>query len=581
MGQKFRSLAVNLCLFGGISLLAACGGDEDSEPVLDTMMGPVVVTETGDGQVADQAADQGSTQDTTPDDNLQAPIPVLSIGDIIQGQVAQGDFLVYQVPSDTQVIVTSETGNADLFLYNSPELEDENFLCSDVSPFREDSCSASDTEVYALVFGREASSFSLTATADCSVGAINEWAYRNMQDYYIFADSLPVIDPSTYASANDLVRDIRLEPYSGVSNAAARNAFFEAGSVFSTGFVARFDENDDARLLWVDENSPLGRTAVARRGDISLGVNGVLWADVPDGFVAGLLGDEENPGTIEYNLIDGVTGQPKDVTVSPARYSIDSVLYVGYFVHPQLDGTIGYIVFNDFIAPAEDELNDAFQELIDNNVTELVLDLRYNPGGFTFIARRLAAQIAGSDLAGNPLVRYQHNNRYRNLDEQRFFEPATPELNLDRVVVLTTAETASSSELVINSLRPYIDVVVVGERTEGKGFISRSNEYCGVSLSAMHAVGVNANEVSVTGGIVPNCHATDDTSRDFGITRIGDNNVVEGMLLSGLDYIVFGTCEVAPETTTIAQRRLQLPNTNLPSALRPFTAIDSMPRSRP
>ena len=89
---------------------------------------------------------------------------------------------------------------------------------------------------------------------------------------------------------------------------------------------------------------------------------------------------------------------------------------------------------------------------------------------------------------------------------------------------------------------PYIDVTVMGQRTSGKPFISVANEYCGQSLSAMEAQGVNQNGVTVAGGIAPNCFAADDVTRDFG----GSADGIEGMLESALDYVVFGICDTNP-----------------------------------
>ena len=586
MDQRSSKYSAVVLIIGSVSLVA-CGGSGggsgggESMPVEMSGEGTVVTTETSES--ADMSDLQNDPVDESTDeftDDLAdqvAELPMLLSGEVAAGQLNRDGRAVYQVPSGAQVLLTSETGNADLFLYNSPELDTDSFLCASALPFRADSCSASDSEVYALVFGRDASDYSITVTTDCSVGAINEWAYRNMQDYYIFADSLPVVDPSSYQSADDLVRDIRLEPYSGVSNAANRNAFFAEGSVYGPGFRARFDEDGDIRVQKLDSNSPVGRTGLIRRGDFSVGMNNLPWEDISDELYDELIGDEENPGTVVFNFIDNFSDEAKDVTVTPARYNTESVPFVRLYDHPSLDGRIGYIVFDSFITPAQDELNDAFDFLLENNATELVLDLRYNGGGFTSIARRLAAQIGGSDLANNLLVRYEHNDKYTIRNQQRFFEPVSPELNMDRVVVLTTAATASSSELVINSLRPYIDVVVIGEPTEGKGFISFSNEYCGMALSAMHAVGVNANEVSVTGGITPNCHAIDDLSLDFGITNDGDNLLVEGMLRSGIDYLVFGSCETAP---VIASTRTTSPSRDvLPGSISP-AGIDAAPGVR-
>ena len=141
---------------------------------------------------------------------------------------------------------------------------------------------------------------------------------------------------------------------------------------------------------------------------------------------------------------------------------------------------VGYLMYNSFIANFDDELNLAFAELKSQGVTELVLDLRYNGGGNVETAIDLASMITGQ-FNGQVFMREQWNEEY-----QAYFEANEPErltqlfdntirngqvinsLNLSKVYVLTTESTASASELIINGLEPYIDVVQIGEATTGK-----------------------------------------------------------------------------------------------------------------
>jgi len=173
----------------------------------------------------------------------------------------------------------------------------------------------------------------------------------------------------------------------------------------------------------------------------------------------------------------------------------------------------------------------AIADLRDAGITELVLDLRYNGGGLISVANRLASQIAGPSVAGETLVSYEFNDEYTDVNFDFDAVNASPSLDLDRVLVLTTGQTASSSELVIN-----------GERTLGKPFISASRPFCGVSLNAMEAQGVNSNGVTVAGGIEADCFAADDVTRDYG-SRSGS---LEGMLASSLDFLLNGTCDASP-----------------------------------
>ncbi|MBD0824354.1 S41 family peptidase [Aestuariibaculum marinum] len=141
---------------------------------------------------------------------------------------------------------------------------------------------------------------------------------------------------------------------------------------------------------------------------------------------------------------------------------------------------IGYLMYNGFVANFDTELNNAIADLKSQSINELVLDLRYNPGGSVRSAINLSSMITGQ-FANEVFSTEVWNNRY-----QEYFETNDPEylinrftselsngttinsLNLNKVYILTTDGSASASELVINCLRPYIDVIQIGTATTGK-----------------------------------------------------------------------------------------------------------------
>jgi len=140
---------------------------------------------------------------------------------------------------------------------------------------------------------------------------------------------------------------------------------------------------------------------------------------------------------------------------------------------------IGYLMYNGFYADYDARLNQAFGELKTQGVTDLVLDLRYNGGGSVRTATRLASLITGQ-FEGKVFSKRQYNlkqmagmtsEELETLND-RFVKDidgaALNSLNLSKVYILTTDNTASASELVINGLKPYITVVQIGETTIGK-----------------------------------------------------------------------------------------------------------------
>ncbi|MFV8442641.1 S41 family peptidase [Flavobacterium sp. LB2P44] len=140
---------------------------------------------------------------------------------------------------------------------------------------------------------------------------------------------------------------------------------------------------------------------------------------------------------------------------------------------------IGYLMYNGFYANYDNELNEAFASLKSQGVTDLVLDLRYNGGGSVQTATRLASMITGQ-FKGKVFAKQQWNAKIN-----AYFEAENPaalfnyftdkigttsinSLNMSKVYILTTASSASASELVINGLEPHINVVQIGDVTVGK-----------------------------------------------------------------------------------------------------------------
>jgi hypothetical protein len=145
---------------------------------------------------------------------------------------------------------------------------------------------------------------------------------------------------------------------------------------------------------------------------------------------------------------------------------------------------VGYLMYNQFTSNFDAQLNNAFGTFQANGVTDLVLDLRYNSGGSVASAIQLSSMITGqftgevftteqwNSKVQAALIQYEQENNVELLTN-RFVNTLTSgaainSLNLNRVYVLTTSNSASASELVINALNPYIDVIQIGTTTTGK-----------------------------------------------------------------------------------------------------------------
>ena len=169
---------------------------------------------------------------------------------------------------------------------------------------------------------------------------------------------------------------------------------------------------------------------------------------------------------------DSVTSNGDSITLTKQGFSENPIHYTDVL---EIDNTsIGYLVYNSFLSSFDDELNDSFGTFHNANIDELVIDLRYNGGGSVETAAYLGSMITGQ-FNGEVYSQLRYNDNLISSNRDYLFTNSIEgggsinSLNLSRIYVLTTnRRTASASELLINSLKPYIEVIVIGENTAGK-----------------------------------------------------------------------------------------------------------------
>ena len=163
-----------------------------------------------------------------------------------------------------------------------------------------------------------------------------------------------------------------------------------------------------------------------------------------------------------------------DINIGLTKISYEkNPIYISSIIEAQ-NQNVGYLMFNRFIGDYNDELISVFSNFKSNDISDLILDLRYNPGGSVYTSILLSSLITGQ-FFGEIISTEQWNDEiqayYLNNDPEflinRFIENNSS-LNLNRVFIITTQSSASASELVINCLDPYIDVIHIGTNTYGK-----------------------------------------------------------------------------------------------------------------
>jgi carboxyl-terminal processing protease len=287
-----------------------------------------------------------------------------------------------------------------------------------------------------------------------------------------------------------------------------------------------------------------------------------------DAFVAGLY-PESVGESHTFTLHNPRTGTNRAVVLQSAAVAKTPVQAVNTL--QTTSGRVGYLLFNDHLAPAEQQLISAISNMSSAGISDLVIDLRYNGGGLLAIASELAYMIAGSArTAGQTFENLQFNDKHTSINPvtQQPLTPVPfysttrgfstsqgqplPTLNLQRVYVLTGATTCSASESIINGLRGVnVEVIQIGSTTCGKPYGFYPADNCGTTYFSVQFKGVNAagfgdytdgfspnNTPGVAGTAVPGCSVADDFSNALG-------NVNEGRLAAALQHRINGVCPAA------------------------------------
>ncbi|HPM17417.1 MAG: hypothetical protein GT598_13120 [Bacteroidales bacterium] len=363
--------------------------------------------------------------------------------------------------------------------------------------------------------------------------------YTIMNANYYWYDLMPSVNKEDYDGPEKLMAAMRYKPldhWSFVADYDKFNAQME-GEFVGHGIMIGIDDSSRARIALIYKEAPLYKEGV-RRGWIVKSVNGT---DVAPLIISG--------NTSEYNRVmgeskAGVTntfvfrlpdGNEKTITSTKSSFILNSVLY---FDTLQLkSGLAGHIVFDSFIATSVDSLTKAFKFFNEQGINDLILDLRYNPGGFLLGAVALASFIAGNSVTANDLfIKLEFNKKKTNENISYTFKNTPYPLNINHLVVITTSATASASEVVINGLEPYMNVITIGDTTTGKcvgmGGWEYGKKY--VFYPVTFKVVNKNNDSDYFDGLPPDIRVSDDITHDF-----SDRN--ELCLKEAINYLETGS----------------------------------------
>ncbi|MFH0842011.1 MAG: S41 family peptidase [Bacteroidota bacterium] len=343
--------------------------------------------------------------------------------------------------------------------------------------------------------------------------------YYIMKQWYYWYDLMPSVTKENYTDPYLLLEGLRFKEQDKWSFVADYDEFLAEmqGSFVGHGFRIGLDNANNARIAMIYKNSPLYAESV-RRGWIVKKVNGYDIAAIL------LAGDSEAYSNAIGPSTAGITNtfifqkpDGTEITISSTKQSFTINTVILYDTLHLSSGITGHLVFESFILPSEQELETAFAFFKASGVTDLILDLRYNSGGYLTIAQQLASYIAGDSKANIVFARLSYNDKSQSANQSFLFKTSTYPLSLSKLAVITTRLTASASEAVMNGLAPHINVVSIGDTTLGKPMgmngweCAKKYFFWPVTFKIVNS----ANEGEYYDGIEPDKIATDDIKHDF------------------------------------------------------------------
>ena len=380
----------------------------------------------------------------------------------------------------------------------------------------------------------------------CSTLDEKQWLQNYFQSWYLWDGSSPTVDPESDLSLAEYFKSLlfpgnQLYPPDRFSNYGATASFqrqFNAGQSLGYGLAVAgqeiLDQPDQPLLVrYVEPGSPAD-SAGLRRGDQVLALN-----DLPSSTVVQLR---------DFSALSA-SAEGQSLKLSWARGAqqhLDNLRSSIYDLNPVQNGRIftltsgrkvGYLMVTTMLTQASSPLASYFSQFGAAKVQDIILDLRYNGGGYVNIGALLASYFAGDVVSGQIYAQLRFNSKHSDANSNYLYSKPVSSFGLGRVYVLTGQRTCSASEQVIMGLRGVgVEVVTIGSTTCGKpvGFVPASyceNTYLVENFSSYN----NAGQGNYFFGLDATCPSLEDFSKAFGDSQ-------DPMIVQAFSHIQMGTC---------------------------------------
>lgn len=309
--------------------------------------------------------------------------------------------------------------------------------------------------------------------------ATQTWMYETMQQEYLYYQDIPekkslnfFNKPSDFLNSMVSSKDKK----SGSTFSHIDSVFVTTRSTSTTptfgfeGTMVRAENGSyGIRVLYTQENSPAEEVGL-KRGDLIIAANNkkinssdLFYITSPKEAYLFTMGKLNERG---FDTLQTVQMPSPRIVENKNIYKSDDIMEIA-------GKRVAYIMYNEFGNNDAENLKQLFKDIAGQSVDDIILDLRYNPGGYVNIAQLVSTNLAPQEAMGNVFLKMTHNDKINQTDilnfEQSLLANGSP-LNYKNLYVITSSNTASASEIVINCLRPYMAgrLIQVGTATFGK-----------------------------------------------------------------------------------------------------------------
>lgn len=377
-----------------------------------------------------------------------------------------------------------------------------------------------------------------------------EYVKKIMTDVYYWASETPELKIADYTDVETLFTSylVKKDRWSWMlTGKEFLNS--EAGISTEYGISLRqpiYYNDHSVKVALVKHNSPMSELGV-KRGWTLTHLNGTpVMTLITNGTFNKEFAKSSNKFTFLDHNNQSVTLSAVSREIHSRSVYLDSIFTNKEF--PALQHKVGYMQYSTFNANMLDDIRNTIARFKAEGVGDMILDLRYNGGGDSRATQLLANLIAPASANGKVLQKYIFNSRYSSRNEAVLIQRESGALELSRIYIIATNASASASEVIINGLRPLVNVIQVGTTTYGKPngmyvLTYPENNPTNPEYVFLPICFYSVNSVdfgSYEDGLIPNIERGDDLYHDFGVE--------EDLIKTCLTMIATGSI---PESPTI------------------------------